>query len=747
VIAASGGGADKTVLVGLKLVSDSGNAGVSKSLADAAIRDADRVKLAWGNALAGGGNGSAASSEAVKQAQQTANRLADVWKQNGDARGKIAEAATSRLERIESDALKRIERITADSKNRGVQQQAAADKKIERIIEDTVTRTTRIKEDAASRAATIADRQAESETLIHNRLARHWEQVEQQKTRATEQASRQRDRLGMAAESMGIRQEMLVSRGVMGFARMGSEVMRTARGFALLNEGEGASVEHIAKMFIKWTAFMDIVEGGTQIFGTLIRQVANIERYLLNARRAQILLNEAAAAGTAIEVGGAVASRFAGRAAGGVGAAGAGAAGTAAVGGGIAATLGAWAFLAGGITALGTQVYQMARGRNPIGTGWWGSTFLGQSTGEIDQEKLQAAQRRSHELAQGVIGRQSITDQLRSGRYALYAGNPAQEREAATRDLAQAMKDLKAAQTERANWLKGPQDTSNLAAMDEKQLKALHQAKEAQERILQLTRQTNQEYAQQLETAKKLVEQEKSRNQSTLARFGQLPRAEQMALIDAQKQIQGGNATEMTWRHLAKSGFGKSIVETHFAAEAQKMPGAMQALIGFGDIENTAQAGLQKAQDAVNKGAAEELDLRKNIWEIIKQTATLQWKMAGFGPGGPPGADEPFEPEAGVPKAHAGHIGKAPHGHGKVPKEHHPHPHVEHGHAIPHPHTAPLKGPHPHQHLNPATPHQHEHHLQGQHAAMNAAVDRLVAAFIERLDRGAAQANNAAVIG
>jgi hypothetical protein len=737
----------------------------------------------------GGGNG----SEAVKQAQDTANRVNQVWQQNGNARGKIADEASKRVERIESDSLKRIERLTQDSHGKSVEQQAATSKKIDRIIEDTVTRTTRIKADAANREAAVSSKREEQENLTSNRLAQHWEQVEKQKTRASQQESRRREQLGIAAESLSVRQDMLISRGTIGMARMGGEVMRVARGFAMLSGGSEQSVEHIARMFVKWTAFMDIVDGGVMVFGTLVRQIVNIERYLLNARRAQLLLNEAIAVGVAVEAGaglsGGVAGGAAGRAVGGgLGAAGAGTAGAvggaggaAAVGAGsgaatttifgisagLAATVG---IIAGALVGIAAGIYQLVNFKHPAGAGWINTTFRGFKTGEVDQDQMRADQRRSQELAQGVAGRQSIAEQLRSGRAALYGANPAQERENATRDLAQSMKDLKLAQTERANWLKGPQDSASLAAIGQKELGAYKEASASQQKILELTRQTTQELQSQLETQKqqviaatKLVEQEKARFESTLARAARLPRAEQQTLVDINQRIAGGKASEFDFRHLDKLGYGKKLADEWYIKH-NAIPGLKGGLVGLGEsgveaaqkLQAQAQAGVKKAQDAVTDSAAKELAVRKAIYDLVTKTAALQWRMAGFGPGGPPGADVPFEPEPGVPQGHKGHVphvGAAPHGHGKILHEPHHKPHVEHGHAAPHPHAPSLKGPHAHEHANPPQHRPHEHHLEGQHASADIEELRglilhdLVAAVGDMVRGATGRITNANVIG
>lgn len=141
----------------------------------------------------------------------------------------------------------------------------------------------------------------------------------------------------------------------------------------------------------------------------------------------------------------------------------------------------------------------------------------------------------------------------------------------------------------------------SLAAARRAEVDALQQTKTTQEAIVK-------SMGDQVRTAQQLVETEKARYETALARFGAMSKTEQAELKRiADKHRSGGVLSVEEAITLQKSGFGGSIAEKRLALEGAAS-GGMETLMALGEGAgvSAAQANLERAK-AAEAAAANDL--------------------------------------------------------------------------------------------------------------------------------------------
>jgi hypothetical protein len=246
---------------------------------------------------------------------------------------------------------------------------------------------------------------------------------------------------------------------------------------------------------------------------------------------------------------------------------------------------------------------------------------------KIDEnlDKLHFQKATHKELREGQ--REYFASQGRAGDYDKY-------------ELGQAKLDVSQAKSEYAEFKdKGSIDQARIPELKEKNLAAYDRVKEAQERILQSTRETTRELdaqlasqRQQVAAAEKLVEQEKARFQGRKAQFAQLPEDVRHRLSDIGRKIGSGKDltdTEADYAH--KYDYFNAAVTKHYAAKINPDEEAALKAGGESGVEtavnavNEARANEAKIQKAVEASVREERVQTEAIYKTRQQIAELKW--------------------------------------------------------------------------------------------------------------------------
>jgi hypothetical protein len=258
-------------------------------------------------------------------------------------------------------------------------------------------------------------------------------------------------------------------------------------------------------------------------------------------------------------------------------------------------------------------------------------------TGEIDDKKLNEdtqkhldelhfANATKAELREGQ--REFFASQGRAGDFDKY-------------DLEQANKDVQRADAEFTKFREqGSKDQSLIPKYKEENLAAYDRVKQAQEGILQTTRETTRELQSQLTSqrqqvaeAAKLVEQEKVRFQGRKADFARLPKdvRDQLAAI-GNKIGSGKDLTDAEAELSDKYGFFHAATTKHYAGQVtEEQAGALQRG-GESGVEaavnalKEARQGEQNIQKAVEDSVRHEREQTDAIYKTRQKIAELKWE-------------------------------------------------------------------------------------------------------------------------
>jgi hypothetical protein len=160
-------------------------------------------------------------------------------------------------------------------------------------------------------------------------------------------------------------------------------------------------------------------------------------------------------------------------------------------------------------------------------------------------------------------------------------------------------------------------------AHKEARLSAYDHVKEAQERILETTRQTTRELQSQLGTqhqqvaaAQQLVEQEKARFEGRKADFGRLPKEVQDRLVAIAKKVKSGkDISDEESEYSDKYGFFRAATTKHYAGKLR--PDQISALQGAGE------SGVEAAVKAVADAKANEKKIQEALESSVQREKTL----------------------------------------------------------------------------------------------------------------------------
>lgn len=208
-------------------------------------------------------------------------------------------------------------------------------------------------------------------------------------------------------------------------------------------------------------------------------------------------------------------------------------------------------------------------------------------------------------------------------------------------DLEQANGAVQQAQSEFAKFrADGSKDQARIPELKEKNLAAYGRVKEAQEHILQTTRETTRQLdaqlisqQQQVVAAKKLVEQEKARFQERKADFAQLSKEDQDRLVGIGNKI-GDNKklTDAEAEFSKKYGYFHAATTEHYAAKVTDQQAQALARGGESGVEtavnalNEAKANEAKIQRAVADSVREERVQTDAIYKTRQRIAELEWE-------------------------------------------------------------------------------------------------------------------------
>ena len=296
-------------------------------------------------------------------------------------------------------------------------------------------------------------------------------------------------------------------------------------------------------------------------------------------------------------------------------------------GGITAVTAGLAAVIAGAVAYIGVKLDEMFNnGRILRKIQEWarkvGDVFgANLPTGEVPKEAQEKAQKDAEHNLRVTETRNSLKKDVRDAQRATFVGLG--KAEAFDRDdLAKARGDVADA-NKRWDNPDNHNDSTMLGAMQAERIAAYEHVKEAQEHILDATRETTRELQSQLDTqrqqvaqAAKLVEQEKARFEGRKADFAQLPADVQAKLAAIGNKLGKHKPLNDDEAELSKKyGFFRAAVTAHYAGKVNK--DYVAALKAGGE------SGVEAAENAVQEAKAKEAELQKSIKESLQHEKDL----------------------------------------------------------------------------------------------------------------------------
>jgi hypothetical protein len=305
------------------------------------------------------------------------------------------------------------------------------------------------------------------------------------------------------------------------------------------------------------------------------------------------------------------------------------------------------AVIAGAVAYIGVKLDEMFNNGRVLRTikGWGKQVghFFGTDlpTGELLPEDQRKAQEAAERKLAPVVKHNEVQKEVRGAQREYFAARGL-GKDFNKHDLSQANDEIDKAESD---WerIENRNDSTNLPMLREGRLAAYDHFKEAQEHILETTRETTKELESQLSTqrqqvtqAEKLVEQENARFQGRKADFGRLPKDIQQQIATIGNKLGTGKDLSDAEAELSdKYGFFKAATTKHYASKVTDDQARALQRGGESGIEAAvkavadAKANEKKIQEALETSVRREQELTARILKARIEIAKIKSENLG----------------------------------------------------------------------------------------------------------------------